>query len=83
MTNEQHRRNLFLTAKIGHKNETIDFSTWFGFGELWEWSKEQDWCKEFRQIYLNKAASEGVIVAFLINPDRFANAVYEFLKEAK
>jgi hypothetical protein len=58
-----------------------DFSTWQGFGKLWEWAIKQKWMIPFLmnrwgfrnpwQIYINTN---------LVNPNNFADALYEFLK---
>jgi hypothetical protein len=62
-----------------------DFSTWEGFGKLWEWSQKQEWW--FRFWYYSSAFDHsGVEVAFprdacIIKPDRFASIIYRFLKE--
>ncbi|MCK5236498.1 MAG: hypothetical protein KAR06_05870 [Deltaproteobacteria bacterium] len=55
----------------------INFSTWVGFGKLWNWAIEQNWWDEF----IMRPFSQAHIIENLINPERFANAVYEFLKE--
>lgn len=61
----------------------IDFSTWEGFGKLWEWAKEQKWWDEFRR---SLAIGFDQIIYFVadlephIHPDRFADAVYNFLR---
>ncbi len=62
-----------------------NFSTWEGFGKLWEWAQKQEWW-----IYLGFignyteqfTASEFTHKDCIINPDRFADAVYNYLKEA-
>lgn len=65
----------------------FNFSTWKGFGKLWEWVQQQEWWKAF-------VAKEGVyspemsyckgehfwFESSLINPDKFAETVYNFLK---
>ena len=52
--------------------ETIpDFSTWEGFGKLWEWAIEQEWWYEF---WIEQEWSKP-------NLKNFANAIYKFLKE--
>lgn len=48
-----------------------DFSTWAGFGKLLTWCKEQD--DEF-------LCKNEMCLAYL-TPDRFATAVYNYLKE--
>jgi hypothetical protein len=66
-----------------------DFSTWPGFGKLWEWAQQQEWKVQFAK-YLgcsycvsSDPAQTGIssLRVEFIHPDRFANAVYEFLKE--
>lgn len=52
-----------------------DFSTWDGFGKLWEWAKQQDWWADFM------SADVDAVDFFedLIHPDRFADAVHNEL----
>ena len=50
----------------------IDFFTWEGFGKLKEWAEVQKWWGDFQ---------EDTIMWLLVNPERFATAIYEFLKE--
>ena len=50
----------------------IDFSTWEGFGKLWTWA--------INQVWLNQFFGQFVSWEYLIHPDRFANAVHEFLR---
>jgi hypothetical protein len=59
------------------------FSTWEGFGKLWSWAKEQKWWDKFEDlIFYGKAdPCGGWFDTSLIHPDRFADAVYQFLKE--
>ena len=54
----------------------INFSTWQGFGQAWEWAQKQGWWEDF-WIYSN---DDNGIIDF-IHPDRFADALYEFLKD--
>jgi hypothetical protein len=61
------------------------FYAWTGFGKLWEWAQEQEWWKDFGpfghfEIDFGKREYKVMLDFTLINPDRFANAVYEFLK---
>ena len=58
-----------------HNYITYNFSTWEGFGKLWEFVKTQKWWYEKMQ--------DKDFVAFvphLVNPDKFANKVYEYIK---
>lgn len=60
----------------------IDFETWEGFGTLWEWVQVQVWWDGFKvkmDTFLYSGAR--MIDYTIINPNRFANAIYEFLKE--
>jgi hypothetical protein len=55
-----------------------DFSTWDGFGKLWEWAIRQlQWFGHF----VEQSGSLGACLhVSLIDPDHFANAIYEYLK---
>ncbi len=57
-----------------------DFSTWEGFGKLWEWSKSQSWYKAL-EWRLSDTDAVGHIAARFVDPDLFADKVYSFLKE--
>lgn len=58
-----------------------DFSTWEGFGKLWEWSEKQEWWKEYSSMNMHDRKAYGVVPTRYINPDKFADAVYNFLKD--
>ena len=70
----------------------IDFSTWTGFGKLWEWATQQSWWLLYLEsnhtissiptnhIGSSYLSGEMIYVDF-IHPDNFANALYAFLKE--
>jgi hypothetical protein len=69
-------------------NEENDFSTWEGFGKLWEWAQKQnmewqcrfnDYC--FKLLGYRGGCSYEYIPKLIINPDRFADTVYAYLKE--
>ena len=72
-----------LTNDI-EKDINPDFTTWTGFGWLWERAQEQDWWRrfyfemlhEFDPIFLVKRLSEETI-----HPARFRDAIKEYLKE--
>lgn len=58
----------------------IDFSTWSGFGKLWEWAQKQEWWKPF--VYkVNSIDDVYHISNSIIDPDRFADTIYSYLKE--
>ena len=66
-----------------------DFSTWPGFGLLWEWAQKQEWWWNFscKLLYskeshdhLTKDDYDAVIYERYIHPSRFADALYEYLK---
>lgn len=68
-----------------------DFSTWTGFGSLWEWAQKQEWWFEFGWEFYPQVATipedtlgehrEIAMLSSFINPERFAIALYNFLKE--
>lgn len=70
-----------LELKIS-KTRITDYSTAKGFFKLWEWSIEQEWWDTFLidngryndncEIFINEN---------LINPEEFAKAVAEYLKQ--
>ncbi len=83
----QYKSNL-SDAKFANN----DFSTWPGFGKLWEWVKQRWWFDSFilslqpthRESEIKENLQEGVRIMQImefVHPDRFASAVYEFLKE--
>jgi hypothetical protein len=73
------------TAEFQISNkEFIDFSTWQRFGELWEFVIRQKWLNDFLDVVGHfYTGYECNIETEFINPDRFANAVYEFLKQGE
>ena len=58
-----------------------DFSTWKGFGTLWEWAYKQNWWKPF-VFKCNLIDDVYHMNTSVVNPDKFADAVYQYLKEA-
>ena len=93
-------RKEYIDSEVNHELRkeyacrNNDFSTWGGFGKLWEWTSKQEWWDSF---YPYSLCSQSVTVSTLcysgqdeifhifdqkfIDPDKFANAVYEYLKE--
>lgn len=51
----------------------VNFSTWVGFGKLFEFCQTQKWWDEF--VYDTLPVDHSYI-----NPDKFADTVYEFIK---
>jgi hypothetical protein len=63
-----------------------NFSRWEYFGKLWEWAQKQEWFDNLRLWEHYSDGAGGVYAGnfvneSLIHPDRFADAVYNFLKE--
>lgn len=84
-------RDKYLTEAMGfaysfcsqqNYENGFDCSTWEGFGKLWNWSQKQVWWAHFLFI-LNYEADNyyQIIPAYVIHPDMFADAVYNYLKE--
>jgi hypothetical protein len=61
------------------EDEDIDFSTWDEFGMLWKWANEQDWWEDFTDKNYHCCRTD----LDMINPDKFANIIYNYLKEKK
>ena len=62
---------------IDHLDEiNNNFSTWEGFGLLWTWSQKQEW---WIMDFMPKTGDKYNLMS-LVDPDRFANAVYEVNK---
>ena len=63
--------------------ENINFSTWEGFGKLWEWCLKQEWWDDFvftnASGYAPHAKYQWYLSQHIIHPDRFADAVAKFL----
>jgi len=57
----------------------INFNKWEGFGKLWEWAIEQDWWPKLWRSYLSKSTYKSDI----INPNNFADFIYNYLKNGK
>lgn len=77
-------RDRFLNEVMGYSYPVIcyckscaptDFSTWEGFGKLWEWSRKQEWWLTFDDY----ACATLEHPTSLINPDRFADEIAYFL----
>jgi len=70
------------TDTVGEHN----FSTWEGFGKLWEWAQKQGWWNYMK--FIGNYTEQTTVNEFthsncIIHPDRFADAVYKYLKNTK
>lgn len=91
-------RDKFLTETMGElwNNElcpceecksfwtNTNFSTWEGFGKLWEWSQKQIGFSEMisQTCYYEMRKNEfSKGYKKIIHPDYFANAVYNYLED--
>ena len=83
--------NKFLTEATGEccpkffetygYHKYVDFSTWEGFGKLWEWASDQGWWDTFLtdngryndnfEMFINEN---------FVNPEQFAKAVAHYLQ---
>lgn len=77
-------------CKCGKENymfpcDNICFSTWQGFGKLWEWAQKQEWFRDFgAHVYCHVPTGKQppwalTAMEYFIDPDRFADAVYCYL----
>lgn len=77
-------KNVFLGTSNAAQ---LDFSSWEGFGKLWEWIQIQfiinigTGKKDFPMIQDIMRINEFGHNLSLVNPDKFADAVYEYLKD--
>ena len=64
---------------------TFNFSTWECFGTLWEWIHDKDHEEErrlsFYRWYADLGLGDPVSIIDMVNPDRFADFVYEWIKD--
>lgn len=88
-------RDKFLTEVMGitylEKHRLVDLGnnllcttdSWAFFGALWEWATKQEWWPTFFCYLFKTKPYDAVIEVFgcFVNPNHFANALYEFLKE--
>lgn len=59
-----------------------NFSEWDNFGKLWNWANYQNWFGTFlRNIVPPYDKNNMVIFCYMINPDKFADALYKYLKD--
>lgn len=79
--------NKYLTEAMGIKRFDLfnKLSKWEQFGVCWEWAQQQEWWGEFVMRHMG-CWSKGEdhspnIDSGIINPTRFATAIYNFLKE--
>jgi|LGVE01.1.fsa_nt_gb hypothetical protein len=85
---ERMKRDKFLIEEIGSERwndydrteHGNTFSSWRGFGQLWGWAQRQGWWNHF-VLHGIKYPNTRAIPQEIIHPDRFADAVYSFLKE--
>ncbi len=72
-----------LCHEIELDKNNNDFSTPEGFFKLWNAAKEKDWWMLFVTKAYDKVEFWGCLsfIEEIVHPDRFADAVYNFLKE--
>lgn len=65
------------------ENYKYNFSTWEGFGKLWEWATEQEGFMSLFEDHMygrDKEHKPSVyILKSFFNPDKFADTIYKFL----
>lgn len=69
---------LICNNRISLNYSNPDFSTWNGFGKLFEWSTAQTWWIDF---ILSRREPGVFSFSANIEPTKFANSIYEYLKE--
>ena len=78
-TYEGHRDGAIrYRSKYGYaKENSYAVAGWGYFGMLWEWAQDQEWWADF----MSRDVDAVDFFEELINPDRFADAIYLLLKE--
>jgi hypothetical protein len=66
-----------FSCKEEEYHSDIDFSTWEGFGKLWQWANEQEWWDDFTDKNYHCCRTD----LDMINPNRFSHMLYEYLEE--
>lgn len=66
------------------RSSITDFSSWAGFGELWEWANEQKWWYTFlnndlMRLHVGDYSEYEYFDTKMINPDKFATAIHKHL----
>lgn len=61
----------------------FNFSSWEGFGKLWEWAQTKYWFKEIPFNFDDNRYHDCYMLfpVEFINPNEFANAIYSYLKD--
>lgn len=58
----------------------VDLFTHEGFFKLWNWAKEQSWFRKFIHYDINKCVYDKTVIKInLIDPETFANKLYEYM----
>lgn len=74
-------RDMFLSSVVGTIGQS--FSTWEGFGLLFEWCQEQSWWGGFihhhGKLLCDCGCNDGRLDIRFIDPDLFASRVYQFI----
>jgi hypothetical protein len=75
--------NKYLTEAMGKKytpatSFKVENSPWKWFGELWDWAIKQEWWEDFER---NLGLPKHWVPKKIINPEAFAIAIYNYLKE--
>lgn len=69
-----------ICGKFKSTDNRPDFTTWEGFGKVWEWARDKDWWIEF--VYQAKGDSVIDLLDNLIGPALIPELV-KFLRERK
>lgn len=67
-------------TQLDQKARTMNgFSNWLEFGLLWEWCVKQKWWSSLVTKNHSVYVPDSIPVMY-VNPDKFADIIYEFLK---
>ena len=77
-----HGHTISWCEKCQIAGRSLSFSIPNGFFKLWDWAIKQDWWSAFGDLYYITPADGGITaiqLEYLIDPDRFANTIYQYL----
>ena len=74
---KHHQSMCYSSNRWSEGNKS--FSTWEGFGKLYEWARKQEWWNQFAGNTLGEWSYDGKTVYIsenVIDPDKFSDALY-------
>ena len=81
-TEFRKKRDMYLSSIVGTVGQS--FSTWNGFGMLFNWCQKQSWWGGFihhhGKLLCHCGCNDGRLDIHILEPDMFASRVYQFVR---